>query len=135
MKRSPLKRKTPLRKRSAKTLTAELDKLFSKYIRQHGKCEAAGYEYNGRVIACSDRLECAHLKSRRHKAIRWDPINARCLCNSHHRFFTEHPDEWTRWNEARAPGIWDWLNRALLEGYGGEKEALEWLEHYKRCVK
>jgi len=78
-----------------------------------GSCEAAGWEWNGKVYSCSDRLEWAHVKSRRHISIKYDPENATCLCNTHHKFFTQHPDQWFKFIETKYPGRWDSLNEKL----------------------
>jgi 5-methylcytosine-specific restriction endonuclease McrA len=74
------------------------DAAFSLYIR----------ERDGRCLNCSTRsgLQCAHLVSRRYRAVRWDPDNAVALCFRCHKGFTEHPVEWRAWvddNLAEAP--------------------------------
>ena len=46
---------------------------------------------------CSHNLECAHIHSRRHQFLRHDPLNAVSLCGAHHRWYTDHPTEFTAW--------------------------------------
>jgi hypothetical protein len=56
-------------------------------------------------------MECAHIFGRRHKSIRWDTMNALCLCHACHRKFTENPVSFTRFLEATAGrGYLDILN-------------------------
>lgn len=45
------------------------------------------------------RMECAHIYGRRNKAVRWEPMNAVCLCHSCHRNFTENPLDFDSWCE------------------------------------
>jgi hypothetical protein len=43
-------------------------------------------------------MECAHGPyGRRDRKLRWHPDNAQCLCGTCHRYYTEHPVEWTGW--------------------------------------
>jgi 5-methylcytosine-specific restriction endonuclease McrA len=65
------------------------DTLFSLMVR----------ERDGRCLNCSARsgLQCAHLVSRRYRAVRWNPDNAVALCFRCHKGFTEHPIEWRAW--------------------------------------
>jgi len=43
------------------------------------------------------RLECSHIFSRRHKAIRHDTRNAKALCFKCHRWWHEDPAEANNW--------------------------------------
>lgn len=52
------------------------DREFAAEVRARGACEWEG-KHNG--VLC-----CAHIFSRRHRALRWDHRNALCLCVSHH---------------------------------------------------
>lgn len=119
MKRSPIKRKSPLvskirkprpKKPSATTLKNKADKLAAAWCKRVGECRAQGYA----GIKCSQRLEWAHVKSRGHLVIRHDPRNSVCLCNLHHRHFTVNPDEWVKWADSNDPGVWDYLNSILI---------------------
>lgn len=71
---------------------AKCDKLFSEIIRSIGECEAAGYAPG----ACSTQLQCMHIISRRYSATRTDLRNAFAGCASHHRYYTDHPREFSR---------------------------------------
>ena len=72
------------------TLRNKADKLFSIYIRSFGLCEAMGITN----VRCGGSLQCAHITTRGVTALRFDPMNALCLCAGHHRFWTHHPLEW-----------------------------------------
>ena len=84
----------------------EADKLFSQQVRARGICQAAGFRFE-----CSMQLQCAHIISRRYKAVRWVEENALSLCGAHHIWFTHHPLEWEDF--CRRAGI-DWNNLRYL---------------------
>lgn len=71
---------------------AKCDKLFSEIVRSLGECEAAGYAPG----PCSSQLQCMHIISRRFSATRTDLRNAFSGCAAHHRFYTDHPREFSR---------------------------------------
>jgi hypothetical protein len=103
--------------KQAKRVMARCDKLFSEIVRSRGRCEA-------RVAkTCSgadpERLQCAHIISRRYNAVRWDEENALCLCSACHMFFTWHPVEWELFiDERRGFGAYrDMLRRAIADGH------------------
>jgi len=73
-------------------------------------------------------MEWCHLKSRGIKVLRWNPDNALCLCNTHHRWFTQNPDEWYRWVEKKYPGRWDKLNKIIQTEPKPDYE--RWLKYY-----
>lgn len=65
------------------TLRNKCDKLFSLYIRGRDKvCVRCG---------TSDRLQCAHVFSRRYLKVRFDPRNAFALCAGCHKYLTDYP--------------------------------------------
>ena len=67
------------------------DKWFSDVVRFKGYCEHCGR---------SDlRLECCHIHGRRKKILRWDLMNAVCMCSGCHRHMTENPTKFVRWLE------------------------------------
>lgn len=68
------------------------DKLFSEVIRSVGYCEASGFNQ----INCSQQLQCMHIVSRKYNATRCDTRNAFSGCAAHHRFYTDHPREFSR---------------------------------------
>lgn len=66
------------------------DKYFSLLIRHRGHCEAAGKD----SVNCGGSLQCAHIVTRTNKRLRYDELNALCLCAGHHRYYTTHASEW-----------------------------------------
>lgn len=76
----------------AKGKKAKADKLFSEVIRSVGYCEAQGFDN----IKCSKQLQTMHIVSRRYNATRCDTRNAMCGCAAHHRFYTDHPRQFSR---------------------------------------
>lgn len=99
------------RKRSKKTSqTTIADTLFSLIVRAPGRC----------VILDCDKttgLQCAHLFSRRYRAIRWDERNAVVLCAGHHHWFTHRPIEWDNWMMNRlGPALYVELRETALAG-------------------
>lgn len=87
MKRTPLRRKSQ-KKRKPRTdyvSDAVLDSLFSELVRTSANYECQAWGYHG--VRCSCQMQCAHIKSRRYKSIRWDERNALCLCASHHMHY------------------------------------------------
>lgn len=64
------------------------DVIFSLIIRHRNSCERCGSR---------DFLQTSHILSRRFSATRTDVSNAQCLCAKCHRYFTDHPVEFTRW--------------------------------------
>jgi hypothetical protein len=69
------------------------DKAFSDAVR------ANRYHVCEHCKKADGRMECAHIFGRRHKSVRWDTLNALCLCHTCHRHFTENPVDFTRWLE------------------------------------
>ncbi len=43
------------------------------------------------------QIDCAHIYGRRFKSVRWDAMNALCLCHTCHREFTESPLDFEVW--------------------------------------
>ena len=65
------------------------DKAFSDAIRTRDNYQC---RFCGAVAT-----DCAHIVGRREKITRWDADNAITLCRDHHRYFTDHPDEFEAW--------------------------------------
>lgn len=99
---------------------AKADRLFSEIIRSVGYCEAVGFD--GRP--CSSQLQTAHICSRRHSATRTDVRNAFCLCFAHHRWFTDHPVQFSRFiRQSWAKDYYD-----LVYGKSTQRVRVDWGE-------
>lgn len=106
-------RKVPLRRSRVKakptkrsTLRNKADRLFSQLIRAPGFCARCG---------AADGLQCSHFISRRYANVRWNPLNAECLCLRCHKFLTERPIEaHDRAVELLGPLPYDELRRLAL---------------------
>ena len=89
-------------KKPSKTkLQKECDSLFSLLIRSVGKCQAKEYT----KVTCGGHLQCAHIISRSNRRLRWDTMNAICMCAGHHRYFTTKAEAW----------YWDFLPKYFPE--------------------
>jgi hypothetical protein len=75
-----------------KGIKGKADKLFSEVIRSVGHCEADGFD----GVKCSPQLQCMHIISRKYNATRCDLRNAFSGCAAHHRYFTDHPRQFSR---------------------------------------
>ena len=65
------------------------DKLISAILRlHHSSCERCGSR---------DWLQTSHIIGRKFSATRTDLSNLQLLCAKCHRYFTDHPVEFTRW--------------------------------------
>lgn len=69
-------------------LRIKADTLFSHRIRAIGACARCG---------TTERLQCAHIVSRRYLGTRWDDDNAVALCAGCHVYMTHRPLEWEQW--------------------------------------
>lgn len=66
-----------MKKPSKKTLTNKLDKRCSQIVRSRGVCDKCGsVEF--------EKLQCAHIYSRKFRSVRWDFDNLLCLCAGCH---------------------------------------------------
>lgn len=101
MKRTPLKRKTPLgltkkgtprkRKEAKKKFTpawykTHLDDICKANIRSLGRCEAEGMF----GVTCSGLLHAHHISRCYNMVNRWYEPNLICLCYSHHMHIHAH---------------------------------------------
>lgn len=73
-----------------KGLKGKATALHSQVVRLEGSCEHCGR--HGSAV----QLQCAHINSRRFNSTRTLLMNAFCLCASCHRFFTDHPREFSK---------------------------------------
>lgn len=102
---------------------AKADKLFSEVIRSVGYCEAGGFN----DIKCSPQLQCMHIISRKYSATRCDIRNAYSGCAAHHRFFTDHPREFSRFiTQTWAQSHYDDIYALSRDSSAGKK--VDWAE-------
>ena len=97
-------------KRTEKSIKKSCDKLMSQFIRSRGYCENCGERD-------SSQLQWCHIKSRRYLSIRWELDNSLCLCAKCHRWYTDHPDLFTKWIERKFPGRLDRLNKKFQKKF------------------
>lgn len=138
--KKPMARKAPKRKTDVlpktkdgkvdkryKYLTPEqrerkaVDKLAGDWFRASGRCFAAGEG----GFPCSQVLQWCHIVRRGCRLIRHSPLNAVCMCSSHHKYYTHRPEEWMVLIESRLPGRWS----ALL-ALDREKKGMKPIEVY-----
>jgi hypothetical protein len=106
-----------------KGLKAKADKLFSEVIRSTGYCEAQGFD----GVQCSNQLQTMHIISRRFNATRCDTRNAFSGCAAHHRFYTDHPRQFSRFiTETWAQEYYDHVYGKSRDPSAGKK--VEWEE-------
>lgn len=97
-----------MKKRNSRSSLSAADALFSKNVRARGLCWGQGRT----KFDCKGNLQCAHIISRRYRAIRWDEDNAVALCAAHHLYWTHRPLEWQElWGDT-----YDVLRRRALNG-------------------
>lgn len=98
---------------------AKCDKIFSQIIRSIGECEKCyKIEY----------LQCAHIISRRYSNTRTDLRNAFSLCAGCHRYFTDHPREFSRFiTQTWAQEYYDHIYKKSQE-----VGKVNWDEEYER---
>ena len=66
------------------------DRTFSLFIKTRDvRCQRCGRK--------DQKLECSHIFSRSHIGIRCDPMNAKLLCFTCHRWWHENPTLGTEW--------------------------------------
>ena len=78
------------KKPSKSKLQKQCDILFSILVRSVRRCEASQYT----KVHCGGQLQCAHIISRSNRRLRWDTMNAICMCAGHHRYFTTKSEAW-----------------------------------------
>ena len=144
-RRTYLKGSGPLRKRSKKrnadgTFKKKyrnpeqrqrdaLDKSVGDWFRASGRCFACGVA----DIPCDSVLQWCHIVRRGCRYIRHSPLNAMCLCRSHHAYFTFRPEAWRAFVETMFPGRWDVLLELDREFAG--TPLTEVYEHYRSLYK
>jgi hypothetical protein len=74
--------KRKIKKKSRKCYTRALDTVFAKIVKIKGICVRCG---------AKEQLQCCHIYSRRYKSIRWEELNALCLCAGCHFLAHQNP--------------------------------------------
>lgn len=109
MKRTPLKRKAGVRKKSKKSISvAKLDALARDVVFQRD---------GHRCIRCQNPLsiQWAHVYSRRFRCVRWDPENGMTLCAGCHFFWHDRPTEAALWFVGSYPDRAESLKKKVAE--------------------
>ncbi len=67
------------------------DRAFSECVRERAnwRCEKCGQQFSE---SARGSLQCAHIRGRREKSIRYDPLNALALCFSCHQHLDRNPE-------------------------------------------
>jgi 5-methylcytosine-specific restriction endonuclease McrA len=113
MKRTELKRHTPLRSTRRDPRRREADRLVSMVVRNRDgwtcqKCSATRH---------TTTIDWAHIEARNTAPwLRYDPDNAIALCRRCHTRFGESPRDWRIFIARRYPGRREELQRRALEG-------------------
>lgn len=92
-----------------KQLRLNCEWLFSFVIRGRDRfiCQLYGRDR----IQCSGNLQAAHIVTRGVKGIKYDLRNAKCLCASHHKYYTHRPHEWDLIVMKLWPDAWEYLTQ------------------------
>lgn len=101
---SPHLRKA-LKKHTQRWWKARLDPLMSKLVRQKNFCEKCGRR--------GTSFDWSHVIGRKNLTLRWDILNALCLCFQCHRFFWhEEPLDAHNWFKDKYPERYEYLLKA-----------------------
>lgn len=129
MKRSQLKRKTPLRKKSKRESAVLKDDiqalLRAIVIERDGGCVMGKSDRTG---ACSGPLQADHLRSRANSSTYGDSRNVICLCRRHHIFWKkQNPVLFTTLvREYVGEERWAWIERALADQGAHRMTSYDW---------
>lgn len=119
------------KKPKKKTLKNKADRIFSLYIRQIGYCQLKGKDN----INCGGYLQTAHIITRGAHAIRWNPLNALCICQGHHVYYTHHPREWEEMIQKYFPENWEFVEAHRTDIWDKDIDAvLERLNQYELVI-
>ena len=147
MKRSPLRRKSPTKRRTTSprctvqrcskpgdplcvTHTEQrADRLFSLFIRNRdGRC-TANFHHD-----CGQSLHAAHIIGRRNQSVRYSPANVHALCPAAHILVDQHGREGIKYQWALSRLGFDAFvdlteeSRAMTKRKDSAQTALAWLE-------
>ena len=93
------------RKPSRGTLRNKADRIAGAKVRARGYCQGAWYER----VQCGGPLEWCHIVSRSNYRLRWEPLNALCMCAGHHRWFTTNPLAWAEYVRTQFPENYEFV--------------------------
>ena len=80
---------------------AELDKLFSEFIRRRAMFEVGGCQRCLTAKQDWKELQCSHFIGRSRKSVRFDEANAIGICGACHIYFHSRPLEFVEWFKQR----------------------------------
>jgi hypothetical protein len=113
-------RNLPGRFKSKTALKNHLDELFRRQVRAKGYCQAAGLDH----VNCGGVLQTAHIEGRRNFRLRWEPLNALCLCAGHHRWYSDQPIAWATLIEREFPESWAFVAVHRWQRFDGDYAAV-----------
>lgn len=88
------------------TLKRKADTRFSLLVRSVGYCQASGKD----DVRCAGVLQCAHVEGRRNHRLRWERLNAICLCAGHHRWYSDYPLAWADFVRTHYPAHYEFVS-------------------------
>ena len=100
-------------------------------------CVRAAHEHTCEMCGKQGRMECSHVFSRRHMSVRYDKLNANCLCNGCHRKWHESPLGAADWFVANfGQARWVLLSEKKLQIAKGIKaQKKDIARHYREQLK
>jgi len=117
----------------------KFDKLFSDSVRERDNwtCQCCGRYY---PEGSRQGLHCSHFYSRRHRATRWEPLNAVAHCFSCHQHLGGNPITFNQWvRNYRGDSVIDMLekkHREIVKLTKKDKDEMYIFmkEEYKRMI-
>ena len=100
-------------------------------------CERCGIHKPPQSRRGGSGMELSHRYGRRSRTVRWCKENADCLCTGCHRYFEEHPIEYTAWAlQKDGEGVIEILREKWRSGLKVPKtEEKEIAAHYRQQLK
>lgn len=100
-------------------------------------CVRAAHNNTCEMCGKVGRMECSHVFSRRHLSIRYDKLNANCLCSYCHRVWHESPLSASSWfigkfGEARFELLSE-KKHMIAKGIKSQKSSIA--KHYREELK
>jgi len=98
-----------------------LEEMAQFVVNKQRVCFAAGYK----GYQCSNRFEGCHIIPRGEDCIAPNPLNLVCMCNIHHRYFTQHELEWQEYVESQCEGRRDNL-KEIVRLHKSTRQKVDW---------